>query len=166
MNGAQRLAHQRNMAKGDHAEQWYEVVLPDGKLKRALEIGTELQANEGTDNIADARRHAEWTRRMTHEMGPNFARMMGIGNELRGFIARGIDGIKDEKPLLRILGDIYDYRAVGMDLLNNEAGIRAAQENRPVKDSDLRILSEEDTKGDRSRRPPFDWDKYLGWVPE
>lgn len=65
---------------------------------------------------ADAYRHALWTAAMTKKYGSNTARLVGLANEIYG-AGRALAN-----------GERIRFEEIGMDLKNNETGIRLARE--------------------------------------
>ncbi len=90
------------------------------RYKQAKQIASEmLDAHPGVDDMGDARRHAEWSRRMTSEIGRGRAWLYGTGWEIKGWFEEG------------------DLEATMMDLENNATGRRAGAKCREIKDDEL-----------------------------
>ena len=84
--------------------------------KRAGEIGNELLSDSrfgGLNDLSDARRHSEWNRRMTEELGAGWALAFGVGHELYDNAYE--DQYRANKPI--------EWAEIGMDLHNNVSGI-------------------------------------------
>jgi hypothetical protein len=85
------------------------------KYEAAKRIAAEtLAAHHGWNDAGDAQRHAELSRRMTSEIGPVSASLIGIEHE--------IEGAMQGQP----------WPEATMDLMNNAKGIRAGLSGRPV----------------------------------
>lgn len=91
------------------------------KIARGRQIADdELKRHAGHhNNLGDARRHAEWSRRMTTEIGPVFSAAAGLQHELQG--------LWEGQPL----GE------AAMDMRNNIEGIRAGLAGRAVDEERL-----------------------------
>lgn len=107
------------------------------KYQRAREIALEeaLAAGRAHNNLRDAQRHAQWSKRMADETGALFALGFGAAHELENL---GDSLRKDWKGR-----DPYDAGRVGptpaqtldesvMDMRNNLEGIRASYSDRPI----------------------------------
>jgi RHS repeat-associated protein len=108
-------------------------VIPSGELinialdlHQAAAIATDVHAQfNGQHDINDARRHSEWNRRMTDELGPDMALFVGVGHEIDGLIHGSA---------------LADTR---MDLYNNTIGIVSGILHQPVSDRYLTTLNSE-----------------------
>ncbi|WP_291330359.1 RHS repeat-associated core domain-containing protein [Desulfovibrio sp. UCD-KL4C] len=91
-------------------------------IKKGEEIAIEELKKRGRgnhNNEGDAMRHAEWSRRMTEELGSTRAWAFGVAHE--------IDGLINNQP----------WSEAMMDIKNNAEGRAAANEERPVDHSKL-----------------------------
>jgi len=94
------------------AKHWWNLP---AKVAKGMSIAAEEEARRpGRNNASDAMRHAEWSRRMTEEIGPAFSMAVGGVNEAVG-LALG-------HPLAESV----------MDMRNNAEGIEAGQQHRAV----------------------------------
>ncbi|SDK51211.1 RHS repeat-associated core domain-containing protein [Maridesulfovibrio ferrireducens] len=92
-------------------------------FKRATEIAIEEVKKRGKgnhNNEGDAMRHAEWSRRMTNELGSARAWAFGVAHEIEGLVKKG-----------------QPWGEAMMDLKNNAEGRAASSEKRPVDRSKL-----------------------------
>ncbi|OEU66809.1 MAG: hypothetical protein BA863_07070 [Desulfovibrio sp. S3730MH75] len=92
-------------------------------VKRATEIANEELKKRGKgnhNNEGDAMRHAEWSRRMTDELGSARAWAFGVAHEIEGVLKKG-----------------QPWGEAMMDLKNNSEGRAASTEKRPVDRSKL-----------------------------
>jgi len=115
--------------------------------ERATEIANELlRQHQGHNDIDDARRHSEWSRRMAEELGTGWAEIIGTGHE--------IDGLINGSPLDETL----------MDLNNNAEGRDASESGRPVNEDNLEILEPDsgEYEYDRDRLSPDEADQDDG----
>jgi hypothetical protein len=104
------------------SETWWDPkdFLPG--YSRAKEISEEEKArHRGWNNAEDAARHAEWSRRVSKEIGPFWAWAYGLGHEYE-------DWRDHDQPWDEAL----------MDLHNNKEGRAAAREGRPIRPRSLR----------------------------
>lgn len=94
----------------------------DEEVKRtqAQIAADRAQAGAGSDDIYDAKRHSEASRRISQAVGPGYAHLFGTAHELQNLT----------KPANWLEGDILER--VGMDLRNNAEGRLAAKQHRPV----------------------------------
>ena len=102
------------LAVGD----WWDI---GANMRRASQIAQEELAKrpDQHNNIGDAMRHAEWSRRMVAEITNETALLAGLGHELEGLL--------NGQPLSEAL----------MDLQNNAEGRAAGREGRPVNPENL-----------------------------
>ena len=101
---------------------------------RAIKIRTDELAKRPTDhnNLGDALRHSEWSRRVTDEIGSGYAWTFGFGHEI-------LDNTI--KPLWNG-GSAQPFNELLMDLNSNHEGIKAALEDRPVSIDNLRYSTD------------------------
>jgi hypothetical protein len=90
-------------------------------LHRAYDIAQEelLKWSGHHNDVGDAMRHAEWSNRMSTEVGVSTALVVGVGHEL--------DGMIHGQPA----AEFY------MDMNNNREGRHAAEEQRPINTANL-----------------------------
>ncbi len=110
------------LAAGD----WWDF---SANLGRAKEIAKEELAKRGSgnhNNEGDAIRHAEWSRRMTEEIGPSTSWAVGLGHEVGGLV-KG-----------------QPWSEAMMDIKNNAEGRAAARDHKPI---DLNKLQKQPKDG-------------------
>ena len=111
-----------------------EKYFPD--VERARLIGDEvLESLPGHNDMGDAQRHAEWSRRMYKEINPITSIIVGYGHELDGLINRA-------QPMNEML----------MDLHNNAVGRAAATSGVPIDQSQLIVIDPSDPYTDAVRQ--------------
>lgn len=123
--------------KGLAAGDWWDIPANIGK---AIEIGGEEVKKRGAgnhNNEGDAMRHAEWSRRMSEEVGPGTSWVAGMANEVKGLL--------NGQP----------WGEAMMDIKNNAEGRAAAREGRPVDRSKLQKKPK-----DGFQANPYDPNKY------
>lgn len=114
------------------------------KIQRGHEIAAEVGArHRGQHNDAgDAQRHADWSKQMADELGPNFSRAAGFLHEIEGMAPRIA---KDGSYMVGTVTmptygvDAQPLSELMMDMRNNAEGIRASVENRPIDPSRLQV---------------------------
>jgi hypothetical protein len=125
------------------AQQWWNLPAKVAAGKRIAKEEAGKFAGHHND-AGDAMRHAEWSQRMASEIDPAFSRLAGLYHEGDNLIASVIDnararltGGNDLKPG-EIVPSIPQTVAESiMDLRNNDAGLRAAQQGVPIDPSRL-----------------------------
>ncbi len=135
-------------------KQWWNLP---AKLRRAEQIANQEKARASAEAAAalsdprntmfDAKRHARWSQRMTREIDPTTAALVGYGHEaqnlLEGAAQAGLHQARPwrydslDNPFPR-MSQTFDE--IQMDLHNNSAGRRAGREGRGIADRDLRTL--------------------------
>lgn len=130
------VGNARALAGADKApaQQWWNLTAKYEAGNRIAQEEKRRSLQEAPDrrphnDIHDARRHARWSRRMATEIDPLFAGMVGGEHELEGlgeaFLKQGFLGMWKELPESM------------MDMRNNLEGIRAAREQREIRDVNL-----------------------------
>jgi len=92
------------------------------KLGAAHRIGKDeerLHVNHHND-LGDAERHAEWSKRMADDLGPGFSTAVGIAHEIQ------------ETPPPWLGGRNQPLSEMVMDLHNNAEGVRASRGGRGI----------------------------------
>lgn len=108
--------------------------IPD--IDQAKLIADEVRSDRpGHNNMGDAQRHAEWSRRMYEEINPITSILVGYGHELDGLIY-------GEQPINEML----------MDLHNNAVGRAAAASGVPIDQSELIVIDPSDPYTDTIRQ--------------
>ena len=107
---------------GDYVEDGYKEAKEFTGYDKAMEIAREELAKRGRgnhNNEGDAMRHAEWSRRMTEEIGPMRSWAYGTAHEVEGLI--------HGQPMGEAM----------MDLHNNAVGRAAGRAGKAVNRNDL-----------------------------
>ncbi len=110
---------------GDKIEQWFKNQFSN--FSRASDIMyEELHGGKnGLNDLSDAQRHANGMKRITEEIGPGTAAMVGTGHEIKNVVS---DGQSLDQTL--------------MDMGNNIHGISSGITGNPINDSDLLTIDQ------------------------
>jgi RHS repeat-associated protein len=108
-----------------NAPSFWNSQLPDYTKARAIS-DEELANHLGHNDLDDAIRHADWSRRMEVEIGPFTAWSSGVGHEIEGIFNR---------PKGMTIGQYLNESL--MDLHNNSVGRNAGASGAPIDNSQL-----------------------------
>jgi RHS repeat-associated protein len=115
---------------GLKAGDWWD--LPANYNRAEAIAREELAIHQGHNNSDDAMRHAEWSQRMTDELGGGYAWLFGTGHEITGTL--------QGQPLDEMLMDLHD----------NSIGRQAGRDNLPIDTDNLWTLPLKDPRYDNN----------------